>query len=241
MAKHQKSLQILSLIIYSIGIIIGMVIAGGIVWGDLEASIFDPSRAPKSSLRLICPVAITTHEVGKISATIKNTTDREINFYARAHISEGYVSLKREIDQQVPIAPGEKGEVYWEIYPEDAAYKRIILFRAYINPAYPIPSQGNFCGVLVLNIPGLTGIQFLLLMVGLSLACLIGGNLLWQRINHPMTKNIRSMSNAMIALAVIVYGAIIVGYLGAWIFGLLLFAASILMLGVIFGRYIPSM
>jgi hypothetical protein len=241
MKKRKRTFQITSLIIFSIGIILGMLLSGGVVWGDLEASIFDSSIKAKSTLSLSCPVAITTHEVGEVSATLKNPTDREKSFYIRAHISEGYVSLKREIDQQIPVAPGESEKARWEIYPEDAAYNRIILFRAYVNPSYPIPSQGNFCGVLVLDIPWLTGTQVFLLLVGLSLVCVVSGILLWQKVNRPMNKNVRSLSNAMIGLAVIVYGALLAGYLGIWILGVLLFACIILMLGVIFGRYIPSM
>lgn len=241
MKNRNKPLRVVSLIVYSAGLILGMLIAGGIVWSDLEASLFDSSIKTKSSLSLNCPVAITTHETGKITATLKNPTDRIKNFYIRAHISEGYVSLKREIDQQIPVAIGEKEKVSWEIYPEDAAYNRIILFRANVNAAYPLPTQGNFCGVLVLDIPLLTGSQFFILMLGLSLACLIGGMAIWKKINRPMNENLRSMTNAMIALAIIIYSTIVVSYFGIWILGILLFAISILMIGVIFGRYIPSM
>jgi len=229
------------LILYTIGIILGMAAAGSIIWGDLEASLFDSSINAKSTLPLTCPVAISKEEVGQISATLKNPVDREKNFYVRAHISEGYVSLKREINQQIPVAPGEKEKVYWEIYPEDAAYNSLVLFRAYVNASYPIPSRGNFCGVLVLDIPGLTGTQFFFLVTALSLACVVGSTLLWRKINWPMDKNTRSFTNAMVGLAVIVFGALLVGFLGAWIPRVLLFAIAILMIGVIFGRYVPAM
>ena len=238
MDRKKKYLSAIGLIIYTIGIVVGMLIAGGVIWGDLEASLFDSSIKAKSSLRLSCPVAITTSEVGKITATIDNPVEREKNFYVRAHISEGYVSLKREINQQIPVGPGEKGSVDWEIYPEDAAFNnRIILFRAYVNPSYPIPSRGNFCGVLVLDIPILTGLQLFLLLVGLSLACIVCGSILWRKANQPMKKDMRSFSNSLLALAIIIYGAIVAGYIGVWILGVLLFASSILMIGIIFGRY----
>jgi hypothetical protein len=237
MNNRNKSLRGLSLTLYSIGILIGMAVGGGIIWGDLEASLFDSSIKPKSSLSLSCPVVITTNEVGKVTATLKNPVEREKKYYVRAHISEGYVSLKREIDQQIPIPPGGKGKVYWEIYPEDAAYDRIIFFRAYVNPSYPVPSQGNFCGVLVINFPFLTGAQILVLLLGISLACIIGGSLLWNKANHPMNEHVRSLTNAMYTLAIIIYGAILAGYLGVWILGIVIFASSILLIGIIFGRY----
>jgi hypothetical protein len=237
MNRKRKFLRTSGILIYIVGILIGMGVAGGIIWGDLEASLFDSSIKAKKSVSLNCPVAITTHEIGQVSATLKNPIDREKNFYVRAHISEGYVSLKREIDQQILVAPGEKEKVWWEIYPEDAAYNRIILFRTYVNPSYPVPSQGNFCGVLVLDIPYLSGLQILLLLIGLSLACILGGSLIWRNANQPMNNDMRSLTNAMYALAVIIYCAILAGYLGVWILGILLFASSILMIGIIFGRY----
>ena len=240
MEKRQKSLRVASLIIYIAGIILGMTIAGGIVWSDLEASLFDSSIKAKSSLSLRCPVVITTHESGVVTAILKNPTEREKNFYIRAHISEGFVSLKREIDQQIPVAPGEKGEASWGIYPEDAAYNRIILFRAFVNASYPLPTQGNFCGVLVVDIPLVTGAQLFILILGIYLACLVGGMAIWKKANRPMNKNVQSITNAMIALGVIIFGTIAAGYFGQWILGVLLFAVSILLIGIIVGRYFSS-
>jgi hypothetical protein len=237
MRESTKLLRLISVLIFAFGIMVGMAIAGGIIWGDLEASLFDSSIKAKSTLRLNCPVVITTYEVGQVSAKLKNPVERDKEFYVRAHISEGYVSLKREIDQQIPVAPGETGTVSWEIYPEDAAYNRIILFRAYVNPSYPLPSQGNFCGVLVLDIPFLGGNQLLLISLGISLVFIIGGLYLWRSNNQPITKEKRSLMNAMAALAIIIYAAIIAGYTGNWILGVILFAMSILMIGIIFGRY----
>ena len=240
MNKRQNKLRFLSLTIFTLGILIGMAIAGGIVWGDLEASLFDSSINANSTLRsLKCPIAITTDEVGIIHATLKNPTDREKSFYVRAHISEGYVSLKREINQQITVAPGEKGKVFWEIYPEDAAYNSVVLFRAYVNASYPVPSQGNFCGVLVLDIPLLSGSQFFLLLLVLSLAGILSGRWLWRIANPKRNENSASMGNAMNALATIVFGSILTGYLGWWILGILLFAVSVLMIGVILGRFVP--
>ena len=100
------------------------------------------------------------------------------------------------------------------------------------RPRVPLPS--------LLDIPLLTGTQFVLLMLGLSLAGIIGGSAIWRKANRPTNKNIQRTTNAMHALAIIIFSAIVVGYFGFWILGLLLFAASILMMGVMLGGYIPS-
>jgi hypothetical protein len=237
MKRSNNSLGTASLIMFAAGIFIGIGIAGGIIWGDLEASSFSKNIKPTSSLRLNCPVVIAKHEVGEVSAKLKNPTEREQRFYVRTHISEGHVERMREINQHITVAPGEKEKVVWEIYPEDAAYRRFIFFRTYVFAAYPLPSQGNFCGVLVLDIPLLTGTQFFLLMLGLSLAGTICGSLIWQNVNQPMDHVIRNLTNANHTLAVLVFSTILAGYLGFWILGSVLFAVSILLVVILLGSY----
>jgi hypothetical protein len=237
MKKNQKTLRMFSLIIFSIGIIIGMVIAGGIVWSNLEASLFDAGISPASNLYLNCPVAITTKEIGKVSASIKNPVDREKDFFVRTHIAEGYLSLLREINQTVTVASNGAEKLSWEIYPEDAVYDRIVMLRVYVSPSYPIPSQGNFCGILVLNISGLTGMQFFYLLLGISLAGVIVGVLLWGKSGHPNDNHTQSLRNALFTLAIFVFGTILIGYFGYWGLGILSFAISILLIGIILGRF----
>jgi len=237
MNKRQDFARRLGLMLYVLGILIGMALAAGVTWSDLEASLFDPGITPNSPLRTLrCPVAITRHETGKIAAALKNSTDVEKNFYTRAHTSQGYVTYLREERKQIRVASGEKGVISWEIYPEDAAFHRLVLFRVYVNAAYPIPSQGSSCGVLVLDIPLLTGTQFFFVLLGLSLAGVIGANVLWQVTNRPMSANLRNMREQSNALAIIVFGALAAGYIGSWILGVVLCAISLLLLGVIIGR-----
>jgi len=240
MIKRKKALRIFSLLLFSIGIILSIAIAGGIIWGDLEASLFDSSIRTKNSLRLSCPVAITSNEVGTVSVTLKNPIDREKTFNVRAHISEGFVTLKREINQQVQVVPEGKEKISWEIYPKDAAYGRIVLFRVFINASYPVPTQGNSCGVLFFDIPWLTGTQLFILLLGLSIGCIILGKVIWRKLTPKNDDTGQGIHNATNILVLIIYVAIILGFFGFWILGLLVFVASILMLGAIIGRYIPS-
>ena len=237
MENRNKKYRSTSLLIYSIGILVGMAIAGGIIWSDLETSLFDSGISPDSPLRLSCPVAITRDEIGKISATIQNPTEREKSFFVRTHISEGYLSLLREINQKISVASGGKETLTWEIYASDAVYERVVMFRVLVSPSYPIPSQGNFCGVLVLDIPWLTGTQTFLLLLIISLASVIGGSILWRKANPTMTKSLHSLTSAMNALAMIIFFMIGISYFGLWVLGIALFAISILMMGIILGRY----
>ena len=237
METRDQKRNITSLLIYSIGILTGMAIAAGLIWSDLEASLFDSGISPASLLQLNCPVAISTHETGMISATIENPTEKEKSFFMRTHISEGYLSLMREIKGQVSVPPDDKETISWEIFAEDAVYDRVVMFRIYINPSYPLPSQGNFCGVLVLDIPWLTGTQFFITLLVISLAAVIGGSILWRKANPRMTENTQSLTNAMNALALIIFGMIAISYYGLWVLGIVFFAISILLMGIILGRF----
>jgi hypothetical protein len=225
------------MLVYSIGILVGMAIAGGMIWSDLETSLFDSGISPDSPLRLNCPIAITTDEIGTVSANIKNTTEKEKSFFVRTHISEGYLSLMREVNQKISVPAGQTEKLSWEISAEDAVYNRVVMFRVYVSPSYPIPSQGNFCGVLVLNTPLLTGTQVFILLLVTSLAGVIIGSILWRKANPTMTDNLLSLTNAMRALAVIIFIMILISYFGLWVLGVLLFAVSILLMGIILGRY----
>ena len=50
-----------------------------------------------------------------------------------------------------------------------------------------------------------------------------------------------SMASAMTSLSVVVFGAVLLGYLGIWMLGVLFLAISILMIGVVFGRNLISL
>ena len=235
--KRNTLLHTLSLLIFVAGILIAMVVAAGIAWSNLEASLFDSSIASKEKLgSLNCPVFITPNEVGIVSATLHNPTEQEKTFYIRTHISEGFVTLKREFNDKIPVPPGEESEVKWEVYAKDAAYDRIVMFRTYVNTSYPLPSMGNFCGILLVNVPWLTGSQVFYLSLVLSLIFVVGGNWWWRKLNAPLEGKMLSVTNAMVALAVIAYGAIAAVLLGQWLVGAILVAISVLAVGVIFGR-----
>jgi multidrug efflux pump subunit AcrB len=52
-----------------------------------------------------------------------------------------------------------------------------------------------------------------------------------------MKDDMRSLTNGMYALAIFVYATVLASFWGFWILGVILFAASLLLIGIIFGRY----
>jgi hypothetical protein len=237
MSNKSKYIRPLGWFTFSIGIIIGAILAIIIVWGDLEGSLFTTGIKAKSSLRTLkCPAIITPGEVAEISAVLRNPTDKDFERYTQAHITDGFVSLIRESKERIPVAANSRQKIAWNITADDAAYERIILFRIYINARYPkFPSLGGTCGVVRLNIDNLTGGQVFWLMLGSALGLLISGRMLTRK-NRHLTRGERNTNNSMTALAVVIFLAIGIGSFGYWIFGLICLACALLLSGIIIGR-----
>jgi hypothetical protein len=207
------------------------------VWGDLEASLFASSLdGDKSLSTLNCPVLMSPNEVGVIKATFTNPTDKDWQRYTRVFISDGFVTLQREIKMTVDVPQGQKRTVSWEIYPEDAVYDRFIFYHIYVNARYPYPSLDGSCGVVLLDLWGLTGRQSFYLIGFSSIISIVLGIFLWRsNMNHTLPDAWYTF-RSMIALAVTVYLGLVVGVFGAWVFALLLLMTSLLLTGIIIGR-----
>lgn len=237
-----KTYQFVGTLFYSLGIIVAFFLLCLIVWGDLEASLFSSGLDAKKSLSsLRCPVFLSPHETGVIKAKFRNPTENDWERYTRVFISEGFVTLMREIKKTIPIPAGTTETAYWEVYPEDAAYDRIIFFRIYVNAKYPYPSLGGSCGIIMLDYWGLSGQQILISLIVFSTACGSVGNLIWRLSYKKSDRDFQKHLNARYALFLILYLGIGIGYLGSWVIALLLLTISLLMIGIIIGRKIAPM
>lgn len=237
MTRRDKFIFNIGTIYFSIGIIIGFLLLGTMTWADLEASLFSTSLdAEKTLTTLNCPVFISPHETKQVKATLKNPTEKDWERYIRAFISEGYVTLVREIKGSVTIPSDGRETITWNVFPEDAAYNRIVFFRVYVHAKYPYPSLDASCGIMKIDLLGLTGNQILFLMVFCFIGfCAVGGFLWRIRRNRPQDP-VSNSSNSLYALGTVLMIGILTSYFGLWVFGILLFAASTLLLGIIIGR-----
>ena len=241
MSKKRNTFRIVGGLLFVIGIVFGFTLSSLIIWGDLEASLFTSGLRAEESLAIRCPVIITASETGTISTILKNPTEKSLERYLIASISEGYASLVREIRTDLAIQPKDKEKVEWKIYPEDAAFnQRVVLFRVYINPRYPYPSLGANCGVVRVNVQGLSGNQIFAGAVALSLISLGAGATLLETGGRPYIGRARTTRNNTFALAGVVLAAGAVGYLGLWVPALALLAISVLLLGVLVSRLLAA-
>jgi hypothetical protein len=209
------------------------------VWGDLEASLFDSAIRGKEGLKTLkCPVMMTTSEERVVSVALTNSLDRPITYTVRAHISQGLVSLMREVNFKLPLAPGETQSLQWLVTPDDAAYGRVILVRVRHPGIYPLPSRDASCGIVVVDLPGLSGGQVFALALAASVLGLAGGLGLWAVASRPLNKKERDVLRAMGVSAVCVLAGVAVGFMGWWLVGLLMLVVNVLLVGAIVGFFV---
>ncbi|MBX3000948.1 MAG: hypothetical protein KF893_20670 [Caldilineaceae bacterium] len=219
----------LAFLLYTVGMIALLALGAVAIWGDLEASLFDVSIRPERSLRsLRCPVLITRQETGQISASFENTGQRPVNRAIRAHISEGFVTLYREENVQLPLQPGERQRWIWNVTAADAAYGYLILARVSALRQAPMPSEGAACGIFVINFPWVKGSLLVTIWLLGGLAAVVGGGWLWWR-QGLLATPWRGSTLTLIAMTVVVMAILIVGLSGLWVVGVLLLALFVLL------------
>ncbi|MFO3797226.1 MAG: hypothetical protein ACK8QZ_08090, partial [Anaerolineales bacterium] len=232
--------HILSLVLFSIGVLLGMLVAGGAIWGDLEASLFGIAASGGELLPgLKCPVVITTAESGVVRLSLKNPLERATEFVVRAYISSGFVTLMREEQSSVLLEPGEIKTLEWRVTAEDAAYGgRLILVRVYQFPRYPIPARDASCGILVVRTNYFKGVQILTALLIGSLLGMGGGLGLWARQSPPQTRFREQAIRVMGILGGFVLVGILFGFLGWWFLGLITIVVTLALIGGIVGHFL---
>jgi hypothetical protein len=241
MKIRKRPLGTLGVFIFAVGAVLGIAFYGGAAWADLEAFLFHVESDADASLgSLSCPVVITSTESGTLSATFTNPMERPINPPVRTHISEGFVTLMRRIDDRPSLEPGERQRLEWTVTADDAAYGYLILARVFVKYPYPLPARTAACGVLVIDLPGWTGSQVTALVVAASFLCMLGGVGLRVAVNRPLSGRILDATRAMMALAVVVLLGTISSFVGWWLLSGLLLMIALLLTGAIITYFVQS-
>lgn len=221
------------LILYTLGLLLGLILALLTIWGDLEAFLFDTLFRPERTLTsLSCPVLITAdEETAVIKATLKNDSERDENLLVRAHISLGRASLIREEEVRLTLPPGGEEMLEWPIQAEDAAWNRIVLARVGTVRNQPYRQLvGAACGVLLVPVKGVTGGQIFVFILVAGLFLLILGAWLWGVGRRPLDFEEIKSWRLMVVFAGLTGIALLVSFLKFWLLGLLAILLILLLL-----------
>jgi len=231
-------LKILSVLIFAIGILSGMALTAGTATASLESDFyFGPGYPSDESLKTLkCPVLMTSQEIGVISVSLLNTTDKTIEPMIQLEISNpGMFENPRE---KYPIESGASRKIQWEVTSENAVFGRLILIRAYQFPTYRTPSRSGTCGILMLDLFGLSGNQILTLVFLISVVSMVAGLGMWLLLNRPLRGKPWKASRAMLAVALSVLVGMVVGYYSIWLLGILALVVALLMSAEVIKQFV---
>lgn len=218
------------LIIFSIGVLIGILFSGATVWGNIEAFLFNPGLPADETIKTMkCPTLITSSETGTVTAAFTNPGDRPVMTTVRTSISDGLFLMIRETDTRLQLEAGETKELEWTVSPEDAAWERLIFVRVYSLRSTPLPALTGTCGILVVNTPFFTGNQVIAIVSILSIVGMVAGLGLWVSAKQPLSRRNRYATQIMGVLAALVIAGAILGILGWWFIGAILLFITVLL------------
>ena len=238
MKTQSPLLKFLGILLFTAGILLGTSFFGMVTWGDLEASMFDTNMVPEEKpTSFTCPVAISPRETGTVRLLVVNSAERVVRPLIHTYISNGGVLRVTEREIRLTLDPGDAVAIEYPVNAQDAVWDQFIFVRTIQYRAYPLPSRGGACGILLLDIGKLTGQQAIALIVTLSLALSLSGVGLWVRANAPLKRRPRNAATAMAAMIVVMTGGIVSAMLGTWLFGLFLAVVIILLTLVILAEF----
>ena len=227
-----------ALFIYGIGFVFALFVAIGGIWPDLEASLFgrdiySAQRHVEGRMPLSCPIFLTPADgSGEVRATLVNpSNERGAQVPVRARISDGYVSLVREMYGVILLEPGERKSLIYDVYESDVTFNQFIMVRGYAIRSTPYEGGQASCGIWWLNIPLLTGGQFLNLLLLISVAGLGYGNYAWRRYGAGSSR-FTEFGRFLLGMTLMVILAMVAGLFGWWMLGVAVLALLVLVLAM---------
>lgn len=247
MKTKNTSLIVISIIIYILGyasstafnsLVLLANLEGQSFWGYPEAIAYDSSltrEARMSGLR--CPILLTPGKSGTVSINVRNPNDYPITAWVSAHISMPDMTENMIRDTQgVPLAPGERSILRWEVSDENVIRNHTILVRTFLRltDRHP-PSRTSHCGIISLDIWGLSSNAIMIItLVGGHILQALGIWMLWQT-RLKMRKRNHFVLNVFLALSTFSVFMSVGSLLHSWVLGLLSLLLALLLLFTAFG------
>jgi hypothetical protein len=202
MMKSPTRARRLGYLLFAIGFVVGLWLMGGIVWANLEASLFGSGDIGENLTSLRCSLLVTSTENAQARVTLSNPLDRPIKRFVRWRVAQRHLLLVDEQRDTVSLEPGAKENVVHEIAASEGVYGgRFLMVNAFVGSTYPLPALDGSCGVWVLSFPWMNGTLLLLLA---NLLAVIGmGAGMWLVRSHPAGPE--SASGGAFALTLLIY------------------------------------
>jgi len=235
MKPPRKTLYIPGALIFSAGILLGLILSGWSLWGQVEAILLVYRTGEQDIVSLQCPVMLASTETGMVSAYFDDPTPEEINPTIQVVI--GQVGRSRTISSVLTLAPGEKKQLQWQVGPGDKVFGGLILVNIFETSQRNFPTHQGACGIPVSGLPGLSGKLLFILMFGLSLIAIASGAILWLVGRSPLRGLVENATNACAALAVLVILDMLLALPRWWGLSLILFLVTAMLVVIIITQF----
>src|SRR5215207_1474557 len=223
--RNKQPAPLLPILLFAIGVLLGLIIATLATWPDFEASSYQFARNTNTPLNgFRCPVILNRNETGTVSLTVSNTTDRLLTPSVKTQISTS--DEPNSFVESFRLQAGQAQKLEWKIGPENIDLHYFIFVKALVYATYPIPNREATCGTFIMDLP-LGGTAFLMLMVTLSLTGMGSGLYILNRVNQRPERAEMNL-RPMYFLAVLIVLALIVSFMGWWIQSIVVIVISIL-------------
>ncbi|MEK9165199.1 MAG: hypothetical protein AAB342_07555 [Chloroflexota bacterium] len=224
------------LILFAVGAVLGFTLSGAMAWAEIEAGLYHQRSAESSLKTLRCPLMLAEGEPGTITAAFTNSTEALITASVSAVFSHVGGEIAR--DEFIPLQPGETQERLWNVGAGELIFKRLILVNILAAYQHKLPTQGNTCGILVFNAPGLSGIQTFRIAFGLSVLSILLGAAFWFWGVRPLAGLTRNVSSASAMWGVFVMAAMLTTLPRWWGLTGFFTGGSLLIVGVIITDFV---
>jgi hypothetical protein len=181
---------------------------------------------------------MTTSDTDVVSISLTNDTNQDLSPLIRTEIS--YFGAARSESIHYPLAVGQTRKLVWPVTTEDMVFGHLVMARVYVYSAFTMPSQTDTCGTVMVNFPGLSGIQLFYLSLALILVCVLAGWSLWLAGSRPIQTSELMALRAMALYTIIVPIGLIAGFNGWWVLGLICAVISLLLTIAVIGYYLQK-
>ena len=232
MFTNRRLLATLGIVIFLIGMIIGIAFVAITTWGNLEAYWFFPSRIATSGIRgLSCPIMMTPGETGVITLHVHNPHDFVIRPTILSTISSGYyIDEANFTKQNLVLDPGDSYIARWEFTEMDAVYDRFVMARVESRIPYPTTRLQGSCSVYVMNLPGVSSVLIMIVGSAICAAFSLGGLYLWRKYHNERSEANLHTTRGMYMLFVIVAVGVTSSFLRIWMLSLVSLVAALVLL-----------
>lgn len=219
-------------LVFLLGLAVGLGLALAPIWGDFEGMSYFSSGAGYDQFGgLHCPALEARSDVATVTATLDNPSNREIQPYYEVEISG--VAATRTLEGQVPVPAHASRVVQWTVDANDIDLGFFILVKIHLLPFAGNPAREATCGIMVLNLGGLSGGQILGWGLALSLVGMVVGLGMREGTEQVATGKELNLRNGLRTAGIVTCLAMLTGFMGWSLIGLVFCAITILLVVVL--------